>query len=133
MAQNSIEAFAARLPQWKEVQQRLATNSTPDQIVAIARQCGFEFSQEELRQNSGALTADHWPWGGKGSEVRHAFFHQQRGPRSALANANSGCLCRGRGSGDEEMSIVYLGFRSERREQYGSSLSIAIGIVEKIA
>lgn len=74
MAQSALQAFVSRLPQWPELRHQLAATHSPDQILAIAQQHGFCFSISELRQASRALAADHWPWGGKGSEVRHAFF-----------------------------------------------------------
>ncbi|MFO7629296.1 MAG: Nif11 family protein [Prochlorococcaceae cyanobacterium] len=77
MDQSTLQAFVAHLPQMPDVQRLLADSRSPDQILALARDCGFCFSLEELRKASCSLAADHWPWGGKGSEVRIAFFGQE--------------------------------------------------------
>ncbi|MFO7630479.1 MAG: Nif11-like leader peptide family natural product precursor [Prochlorococcaceae cyanobacterium] len=59
-----------------EMRRLLAQARTPGEIVDIANQCGYAFTVKDLQQASGDLAADHWAWGGKGSEWKQSFFER---------------------------------------------------------
>ena len=73
-AMQKFVAFIQCLEGSPELQQRIRSTENPDQIIEIASSVGFVIPKAILRKFSSDLSADYFPWAGKGFAWRRSFF-----------------------------------------------------------
>lgn len=78
MASDQFYLFAALATFSKEIQGQLRRAQTPEAILVLAADHGFEISLKQLSYYSASLTGDHWIWAGKGKAWREQFFAGER-------------------------------------------------------
>jgi hypothetical protein len=78
MASDHFYLFAALASFSKELQDQLRKVQSPEAILAIAADHGFDISLEHLIYYSTRLTGDHWVWVQKGEAWREQFFASER-------------------------------------------------------
>ena len=78
MASNHFYLFAALATFNGAVQERLRDAQTPEAIVAIAADHGFQITVQQLSFFSNRLNGDHWIWARKGDAWREGFFARER-------------------------------------------------------
>jgi predicted ribosomally synthesized peptide with nif11-like leader len=78
MASDQFYLFAALASFNKEIQEKLRHVQTPEAILAIASEHGYQISLQELIYYSVRLNADHWIWVDKGEAWRESFFARER-------------------------------------------------------
>ena len=70
----ALTAFVQHLEADPALAARVATCPTPAAILAIAAELGLALEPGELRHWSRELSAECWPWHGRGSAWRRRFF-----------------------------------------------------------
>ena len=78
MASDQFYLFAALATFNAAVQDRLRDAQTPEAIVAIAADHGYQISVQQLSFFSSRLNGDHWIWARKGDAWREGFFARER-------------------------------------------------------
>jgi predicted ribosomally synthesized peptide with nif11-like leader len=78
MASEQFYLFAALATFNGAVQERLRDAQTPEAIVAIAADHGFQITAQQLSFFSNRLNGDHWIWARKGDAWREGFFARER-------------------------------------------------------
>jgi hypothetical protein len=78
MASDQFYLFAALASFSKEIQAKLRNVHSPEAILAIAAEHGFDIRLEHLIYYSTRLTGDHWVWVQKGEAWRQQFFARER-------------------------------------------------------
>ena len=78
MASNQFDLFAALATFNTAVQERLRDAQTPEAIVAIAADHGYQITVQQLSFFSSRLNGDHWIWARKGDAWREGFFARER-------------------------------------------------------
>jgi len=74
MASDQLYLFAALASFSSEVQDQLRKVQTPEAILALASEHGFEITLQQLSYYSARLTGDYWIWVQKGASWREGFF-----------------------------------------------------------
>jgi hypothetical protein len=70
----ALAAFCKLLDETSDLQAKVRAADNPHQIIDIAASAGLEISYLELRIFSRELSAEYFPWAGKGHELRRDFF-----------------------------------------------------------
>ena len=78
MASDQFYLFAALATFNTAVQERLRDAQTPEAIVAIAADKGFQITVQQLSFFSNRINGDHWIWARKGDAWREGFFARDR-------------------------------------------------------
>lgn len=78
MASDQFYLFAALAAFNKEIQQKLSLVESPDAIIAIAAEHGYQITWQQLDHYSARLNGEHWVWVKKGDAWRERFFAQER-------------------------------------------------------
>lgn len=78
MASDQLYLFAALASFSSEVQAKLRTAQTPESILAIAAEHGFEISMQQLIYYSSRLTGEYWVWAQRGEAWRQRFVAPER-------------------------------------------------------
>jgi hypothetical protein len=78
MASDQFYLFAALAAFSHEIQEKLCNVQTPEAILAIAAEHGYEISLQQLIYYSTRLNGDHWIWVNKGEAWRERFFAKER-------------------------------------------------------
>lgn len=78
MASDHFYLFAALAAFNSEIQEKLRKVQTPEAILAIAAEHGYEISLQQLIYYSTSLNGDHWIWVQKGEAWRERFFARER-------------------------------------------------------
>lgn len=78
MASDQFYLFAALAAFSREIQDKLRQAQTPEAILAIAAEHGYEISLQQLTYYSTRLNGDHWIWVHKGEAWRERFFARER-------------------------------------------------------
>jgi len=78
MASEQFYLFAALATFNTAVQERLRDAQTPEAIVAIAADKGFQITEQQLSFFSNRINGDHWIWARKGDAWREGFFARDR-------------------------------------------------------
>ena len=78
MASDQFYLFAALAAFSGEVQDKLRKVQTPEAILAIAADHGYEITLQQLSYYSPSLNGDHWIWVQKGEVWRERFFATER-------------------------------------------------------
>lgn len=73
----TLEAFAALAAFSKEIQAKLRQVQTPEAILQIASEHGYEISLQQLSYYAARLNGDHWVWVQKGDAWRERFFARE--------------------------------------------------------
>jgi hypothetical protein len=76
MASDHFYLFTAWASFNRTIHQRLQSVQSPEEIVAIAAEKGYQITVAQLSLFSRRLTGDHWAWAGKGDAWRQQFFEQ---------------------------------------------------------
>jgi hypothetical protein len=74
MASDHFYLFAALASFSSEIQARLRHVESPEAIIAIASENGFEITLQQLIHYSSRLNGEHWVWVQKGEAWRQRFF-----------------------------------------------------------
>ena len=67
-------AFSRAVAADLELQARLRSCRTPEEVLRCAAQLGYALSLELLRACAVDLAAPYWPWAEAGQKGRHHFF-----------------------------------------------------------
>lgn len=78
MASDQFYLFAALASFSREIQDKLREVQTPEAILAIAAENGFEITLQQLIYYAPRLNGDHWIWVQKGEAWRERFFARER-------------------------------------------------------
>ena len=78
MASDQFYLFAALASFNKEIQEKLRHVQTPEAILAVASEHGYQISLQQLIYYSARLNADHWIWVHKDEAWRERFFARER-------------------------------------------------------
>jgi predicted ribosomally synthesized peptide with nif11-like leader len=78
MASDQFYLFAALASFNTEIQEKLRQVQTPEEILAIASEHGYQISLQQLIYYSARLSADHWIWVRKSEAWRERFFARER-------------------------------------------------------
>lgn len=78
MASDQFYLFAALASFSHEIQQKIRKAQSPEAILAIAAEHGYEITLQQLNYYSASLTGDHWIWVQKGEGWRERFFAKER-------------------------------------------------------
>ncbi len=78
MASDQFYLFAALASFSSEIQYRLRQVESPEAIIAIAAEHGFQITLQQLSHYSTRLTGEHWVWTQKGEAWRQRFFAGER-------------------------------------------------------
>lgn len=78
MASDHLYLFAALAAFSKDLQEKLRDVQTPDEIVAIAADHGYQITWQQLNHYASCLNGDHWIWARKGGAWRERFFARER-------------------------------------------------------
>lgn len=78
MASDHFYLFAALAAFSKDIQEKLRQAQTPDEIVAIAAEHGYQITWQQLSHYASRLNGDHWIWVQKGEAWRERFFARER-------------------------------------------------------
>jgi predicted ribosomally synthesized peptide with nif11-like leader len=74
MASDQLYLFTALAAFNTSLQEQLKTAGSPQEIVAIAAERGYQISVEQLSLLSCRLTEAYWVWSGRGERWRQHFF-----------------------------------------------------------
>jgi len=77
MASDHFYLFTALAAFNRSIQERLQSVQSPEEIVAIAAEKGYQITVAQLSLFSRRLTAPHWVWSGRGDDWRQRFFADQ--------------------------------------------------------
>lgn len=78
MASDQFYLFAALASFSREIQDKLRTVQTPEGILSIAADHGYEITLQQLIHYAPRLNGDHWIWTQKGEGWRETFFARER-------------------------------------------------------
>ncbi|KMM17528.1 Nif11-like leader peptide family natural product precursor [Synechococcus sp. GFB01] len=78
MASDQFYLFAALASFSTEIQEKLRRVQTPEAILEIAAQHGYEITLEQLSYYADRLNGEHWIWVNKGEAWRKRFFAKER-------------------------------------------------------
>lgn len=78
MASDQFYLFAALASFSSEIQYRLRQVESPEAIIAIAAEHGFQITLQQLSHYSARLNGDHWVWVQKSEVWRERFFARER-------------------------------------------------------
>lgn len=78
MASDQFYLFAALASFSSEIQDKLRQVQTPEAILAIAAEHGFEITLPQLSYYSARLNGDHWIWVHKDESWRERFYAKER-------------------------------------------------------
>ncbi len=78
MASDQIYLFAALAAFSTEIQAKLRQVQSPEAILEIAADHGFEITLQQLSYYAARLNGDHWIWVKKGEAWRQRFFAGER-------------------------------------------------------
>jgi predicted ribosomally synthesized peptide with nif11-like leader len=74
MASDQLYLFTALAAFNTALQEQLQAAASPQEIVAIAAEKGYQISIEQLRLLSYRLNETYWVWSGRGERWRQRFF-----------------------------------------------------------
>jgi predicted ribosomally synthesized peptide with nif11-like leader len=74
MASDQLYLFTALAAFNTHLQDQLKRAGSPQEIVAIAAERGYQISVEQLRLLSHRLNEAYWVWSGRGERWRQSFF-----------------------------------------------------------
>lgn len=74
MASDQLYLFTALAAFNKSLQQQLKSAESPQEIIAIAAEKGYQISVEQLGMLSIRLNETYWVWSGRGEHWRRSFF-----------------------------------------------------------
>jgi hypothetical protein len=74
MSSDQFYLFAALASFSSEVQEKLRQVQSPEAILDIAADHGFEITLQQLAYYASRLNGDHWIWVQKGEAWRQRFF-----------------------------------------------------------
>jgi hypothetical protein len=77
MASDHFYLFAALASFSSEIQARLRHVESPEAIIAIAAEQGFQITRQQLAHYSAHLNDEHWVWVQKGEAWRKNFFGRE--------------------------------------------------------
>ncbi len=77
MASDQFYLFAALAAFSKEIQAKLRQVQTPEAILQIASEHGYEITLQQLSYYAARLNGDHWVWVQKGDAWRERFFARE--------------------------------------------------------
>jgi predicted ribosomally synthesized peptide with nif11-like leader len=77
MASDHLYLFTALAAFNTALQEQLQSASSPQEIVAIAAEKGYQISVEQLGLLSHRLNEAYWAWSGRGERWRQRFFAEQ--------------------------------------------------------
>jgi hypothetical protein len=90
MVSDHFYLFTALASFNRSLQERLQSVQSPDDIVAIAAEKGYQISIEQLSVFSRRLRASYWIWRNQGDQWREQFFAQgARGGANALRDSQA--------------------------------------------
>lgn len=78
MASDQFYLFAALASFSTEIQAKLRQVQSPEAILEIAAEHGFEITLQQLSFYAARLNGDHWIWAQKGEAWRQQFFASDR-------------------------------------------------------
>ncbi|MFZ0408364.1 MAG: Nif11-like leader peptide family natural product precursor [Cyanobium sp.] len=78
MVSDQFYLFAALASFSAEIQEKLRQVQTPEAILEIAADHGFEITLQQLSFYAARLNGDHWIWVQKGESWRQRFFAGER-------------------------------------------------------
>lgn len=78
MASDQFYLFTALAAFNSELQHKLRQVRSPEAIIALAAEHGFEITVQQLSHYAARLTGDHWIWTQKGDAWRDHFFAAER-------------------------------------------------------
>jgi Nif11 domain len=78
MASDQFYLFAALAAFSTEIQGKLRQVQSPEAILEIAADHGFEITLQQLSFYAARLNGDHWIWVQKGEAWRQRFFAGER-------------------------------------------------------
>ncbi len=78
MASDQFYLFAALASFSPALQEKLRQVKTPEGILKIAADHGYEITLQQLRYYAAQLNGDHWIWMKKGEAWRQQFFAGER-------------------------------------------------------
>lgn len=74
MASDHFYLFTALVSFNRSIQERLQSVQSPEEIVAIAAEKGYQISVAQLNLFSKRLRASHWVWSNQSEQWRQNFF-----------------------------------------------------------
>jgi predicted ribosomally synthesized peptide with nif11-like leader len=74
MASDQLYLFTALAAFNKHLQEQLKTAESPQEIISIAAESGYQISIEQLGLLSVRLNETYWVWSGRGERWRRSFF-----------------------------------------------------------
>lgn len=74
MASDHLYLFTALAAFSKSLQDQLKTAESPQDIIAIAAEKGYQISIDQLGLLSIRLNETYWVWSGRGERWRRSFF-----------------------------------------------------------
>lgn len=78
MTSDQFYLFAALASFSRDIQEQLRKVQTPEAILAIAADHGYDITLQQLIHYSPRLNGDHWIWVQKGEAWREQFFARER-------------------------------------------------------
>lgn len=78
MALDQLYLFAALASFSHEIQDKLRKVQTPEAIVALAAEHGYDITLQQLSHYANRLNGDHWIWAHQGDAWRERFFASER-------------------------------------------------------
>jgi hypothetical protein len=77
MASDQLYLFAALASFSTEIQEKLRKVQTPEAILELATEHGFEITLQQLNYYAARLTGDHWIWQQQSEDWRKRFFARE--------------------------------------------------------
>jgi len=74
MSSDHFYLFTALATFSSPVQEKLRQVQSPEEIVAVAAENGYQITVPQLSFFSKRLNGDHWVWARKGDDWREGFF-----------------------------------------------------------
>ncbi|MCP9791926.1 Nif11-like leader peptide family natural product precursor [Vulcanococcus limneticus] len=74
MSSDHFYLFTALATFSSPVQEKLRQVQSPEEIVAVAAENGYQITVPQLSFFSKRLNGDHWVWARKGDDWRESFF-----------------------------------------------------------
>lgn len=78
MSSDQFYLFAALAAFSQEIQDKLRKVQTPEAIIALASDHGYDITLQQLSYYAHRLNGDHWIWVHKGDTWRERFFASER-------------------------------------------------------
>lgn len=79
MSSDHFYLFTALATFSSSVQEKLRQVQSPEEIVGVAAENGYQITASQLSFFSKRLNGDHWVWSRKGDEWRESFFTAAEG------------------------------------------------------